>query len=133
MISYEPLYNYIRKRQITIKAIELGTGRSLYESLNKGVLKTNTIADICFYLKCNVSDVIEWKESTPSKEKEEITIKDGFFKILLSEFKTYKEASLSIGKSINYFQQLSKKRTAKKYIFQKLCSKLNLNAEDYYD
>lgn len=133
MISYEPLYNYIRKRQITIKAIELGTGRSLYESLNKGVLKTDTIADICLYLKCNVSDVIEWKESIPSKEKKEVTIKESFFEQILNNFSSYREASLSLEKSVNYFQQLSKKRTLKKCIFQELCSKLNLNAEDYYD
>ena len=134
MISYEPFYKFIRDKQVTIKDIEQSIGICIQNTMaTQRYLNTEAIEKICFYLKCNVCDIIEWKDISSEKEISKVTIKESFFEQILNNFSSYREASLSLEKSVNYFQQLSKKRTVKKYIFQKLCSKLNLNAEDYYD
>ena len=61
MISYEPLYNTLKKKEIsTYKLINnYGISRSLIDRLkhNKPI-STVTLNDLCGYLNCRVEDIL---------------------------------------------------------------------------
>ena len=61
MISYEPLYNTLKKKEIsTYKLINnYGISRSLLDRLkhNKPI-STVTLNDLCRYLNCRVEDIL---------------------------------------------------------------------------
>ena len=63
MISYEPLYETLKKKNIsTYKLInKFGVSRSLIDRLkhNKPI-STVTLNDLCRFLDCKVEDVIEY-------------------------------------------------------------------------
>ncbi len=63
MISYEPLYKTLKKKNIsTYKLInKFGISRSLIDRLkhNKPI-STVTLNDLCSFLDCKVEDVIEY-------------------------------------------------------------------------
>lgn len=65
MISYAPLYKTLQKKGIsTYKLInDYGVSRSLLDRLkhNKPIT-TVTINDLCSYLNCQVSDILEYVE-----------------------------------------------------------------------
>lgn len=62
MISYEPLWNTMKKCGITsYKLQKMGVSRSTYYSIQKGnSISTNTINQLCQLLHCKVSDIIEY-------------------------------------------------------------------------
>ena len=63
MISYEPFYETLKKKNIsTYKLINtFGVSRSLLDRLkhNKPI-STVTLNDLCIYLDCNVEDIIKF-------------------------------------------------------------------------
>ena len=67
MITYEPLYRTMKKKNIsTYKLItEFGVSRSLLDRLkhNKPI-STVTLNDLCRFLDCAVEDIIVYKKDT---------------------------------------------------------------------
>ena len=67
MISYEPFYNTMKKKNIsTYKLInKYGISRSLLDRLkhNKAI-STVTLNDLCTILDCNVEDIILYKKDS---------------------------------------------------------------------
>ena len=65
MISYEPLYETMKKKEIsTYKLInKYGVSRSLIDRLkhNKPI-STVTLNDLCAFLECRVEDIIVYKK-----------------------------------------------------------------------
>lgn len=63
MISYEPFYETLKKKNVsTYKLINtFGVSRSLLDRLkhNKPI-STVTLNDLCIYLDCNVEDIIKF-------------------------------------------------------------------------
>ena len=62
MISYEPLFETMKKKNITsYKLQKAGFSRATYYSIKQGnSISTNTINQLCKILQCEVSDVIEF-------------------------------------------------------------------------
>ena len=65
MISYEPLYETMKKKGITTYKLinEFGVSRSLLDRLkhNKPI-STVTINDLCTFLDCKVEDILVYKK-----------------------------------------------------------------------
>jgi len=64
MISYEPLFNTMRKKGITSYRLQkMGFNRATYYSIKSGQsVSTNTINHLCRLLHCRVEDVMEYIE-----------------------------------------------------------------------
>ena len=64
MISYRPLFETMKKREITSYRLEKqGFSRATYYSIKQGnSISTNTVNQLCKLLKCTVSEVIEYVE-----------------------------------------------------------------------
>ena len=62
MISYEPLFETMKQKNITsYKLQKAGFSRATYYSIKQGnSISTNTINQLCKILQCEVSDVIEF-------------------------------------------------------------------------
>ncbi len=62
MISYEPLFKTMRKKNISsYELAKRGFPRSTYYSIKRGnSVTTNTVCQLCSILGCGVSDVIEY-------------------------------------------------------------------------
>ena len=62
MISYKPLFETMKKRQITSYKLEkLGFSRATYYSIQKGnSISTNTVNQLCKILHCSVSEIMEF-------------------------------------------------------------------------
>lgn len=74
MISYEPLFQTMREKQVSSYALEKhGFPRSTYYAIKHGKgITTNSINQLCSILHCGVSDVVEYIEDSqepPSKKK----------------------------------------------------------------
>lgn len=65
MISYEPLFRTMRKKNITsYKLQKMGFNRATYYSIKIGQsVSTNTINRLCKLLHCRVEDVMEYIDS----------------------------------------------------------------------
>ncbi len=65
MISYEPFYETLKRKNIsTYKLIkDFGVSRSLLDRLkhNKPI-STQTVDDLCSFLKCNVEDIMTYRD-----------------------------------------------------------------------
>lgn len=71
MIVYYKFYDYIKRRKIKIKDIINETGISGATIANLGANKsvtTDTIGKLCNYLKCQPSDIMEFKETEENRE-----------------------------------------------------------------
>lgn len=64
MISYEPLFQTMRKRNISSYRLEKrGFSRSTFYAIKQGKsVTTNTINQLCSILQCKVSDIMEYVE-----------------------------------------------------------------------
>lgn len=64
MISYEPLFQTMKKKKITsYKLQKEGFSRATYYSIKQGnSISTNTVNQLCKLLKCSVSDIMEYIE-----------------------------------------------------------------------
>lgn len=64
MISYRPLFETMKKKEITSYRLQKqGFSRATYYSIKKGnSISTNTVNQLCELLKCTVSEVIEYVE-----------------------------------------------------------------------
>lgn len=65
MISYDPFYKTLLKRNITEYALIFKHGipaNTLHRMKHGKAITTNTLDTLCFILKCGVSDIIEYKE-----------------------------------------------------------------------
>lgn len=62
MISYKPLFETMKKKQISSYKLEkLGFSRATYYSIQKGnSISTNTVNQLCKLLHCGVSDILEF-------------------------------------------------------------------------
>ncbi len=74
MISYAPLFETMKAREITSYRLEkMGFSRATYYSIQKGnSVSTNTINQLCRLLKCGVSDIMEYidEEETPETSQQ---------------------------------------------------------------
>ena len=65
MITYEPLYETMKKKNVsTYKLInEFGISRSLIDRLkhNKPIT-TTTLNDLCKFLDCDICDIIKYRK-----------------------------------------------------------------------
>ncbi len=64
MISYEPLFRTMADRGISsYRLMKLGFPRSTYYAMKRGEnVSTHTINQLCKILKCDVGDVMMYKE-----------------------------------------------------------------------
>ena len=65
MISYEPFYNTLKKKNITTYRLinQYGVSRSLLDRLkNNKPISTVTLNDLCNFLDCNVEDILLYQK-----------------------------------------------------------------------
>lgn len=66
MITYEPFYKTLKKKNITTYKLinTFGVSRSLLDRLkhNKPI-STQTLDDLCAFLDCNVEDILKFEKS----------------------------------------------------------------------
>ena len=62
MISYEPLFHTMKRKNITsYQLAKMGFSRSTYYSIQQGnSISTNTVNQLCKLLQCSVSDIMEY-------------------------------------------------------------------------
>ena len=62
MISYEPLFQTMKKKGITsYRLFKLGFPQSNYYAIKRGEnISTHTIHELCRILDCNVSDIMTY-------------------------------------------------------------------------
>lgn len=77
MISYAPLFNTMKAKNITSYRLEkMGFSRATYYSIQKGnSISTNTVNQLCKLLKCGVSDIIEFIDEEDSGNPQNIVNK----------------------------------------------------------
>ncbi len=66
MISYNPLWNTLNKRDMSTYDLIYKHGLSantIHRMKNEKTITTKTINELCFILQCSVSDIIEYLES----------------------------------------------------------------------
>lgn len=66
MISYEPLWNTLNRKNISTYDLIYRFGLSantVHRIKNCNAITTTTLNELCFILKCKVEDVIEYQES----------------------------------------------------------------------
>ena len=66
MISYDPLWNTLNERDMSTYDLIYRHGLSantIHRMKNGKVITTKTLNELCFILKCSVSEIIEYKES----------------------------------------------------------------------
>ena len=64
MISYEPLFKTMERKGITSYRLQKeGFSRATFYSIKQGnSISTNTVDQLCRLLKCNVYDIMEYRE-----------------------------------------------------------------------
>ena len=64
MISYEPLFKTMKRKGITSHRLQKeGFSRATFYSIKQGnSISTNTVDQLCRLLKCNVYDIMEYRE-----------------------------------------------------------------------
>jgi len=64
MISYEPLFRTMKEKNIsTYKLFRAGFQSATYYSIKAGnSVSTNTIDKLCKIMKCNVEDIIQFRD-----------------------------------------------------------------------
>ena len=64
MISYEPLFKTMKRKGITSYRLQKeGFSRATFYSIKQGnSISTNTVDPLCRLLKCNVYDIMEYRE-----------------------------------------------------------------------
>ena len=65
MISYKPLWNTLNKQNLSTYDLiyKYGLSSNTIHRLKKGmVITTKTLDELCFILKCSVSDILEYTE-----------------------------------------------------------------------
>lgn len=62
MISYEPFFETLKKKEISSYRLEkMGFPRSTYYAMKEGKsVSTNTIDQLCILLNCEVSDIMKF-------------------------------------------------------------------------
>lgn len=60
MISYEPLFQTMQKKEITsYRLFKMGFPQSNYYAMKRGEnISTHTVDELCKLLKCNVADIM---------------------------------------------------------------------------
>ena len=66
MISYEPLFETMKKMNITsYRLFKLGFPQSNYYAIKRGEnISTHTINELCRILQCDVGDVMKYTDGT---------------------------------------------------------------------
>ena len=65
MISYEPFWNTLEKKQITTYDLIFKQGLSantIHRMKHNEAITTKTLDELCFILKCEVSDILRYIE-----------------------------------------------------------------------
>ena len=64
MISYGPLFKTMKRKGITSYRLQKeGFSRATFYSIKQGnSISTNTVDQLCRLLKCNVYDIMEYRE-----------------------------------------------------------------------
>ena len=66
MITYDPLWKTLNDRNMSTYDLIYKCGLSantIHRIKNGKAVTTNTLNELCFILKCSVSDLIEYRES----------------------------------------------------------------------
>ncbi|MBO1722706.1 helix-turn-helix transcriptional regulator [Extibacter sp. GGCC_0201] len=72
MISYEPLWNTLKKKDISQYSLikEYGFSTGTLDALRKNrSITLNTLHDICRMLDCEITDVVEFTEDNNGQSK----------------------------------------------------------------
>lgn len=66
MISYEPLFQTMRKKKISsYQLFKRGFSRSTYHAMKHGhSITTNTIDQLCVLLDCDAKDIVKYIKDT---------------------------------------------------------------------
>ena len=149
MISYEPLYRFIREHNITIQEVSLATGLSrgsLSSSLSRHEsLSTVTINKICNYLKCGLEDIFEFvPDGTVIEHKRSCCQKNRkrSFESVIVDWPKLEEAiaeagyynhtlSKAMGKPVNYIARKKQNSRISKDSLKLITDFLGLKADDY--
>lgn len=64
MISYEPLFETMKKKGITsYRLFKMGFPQSNYYAIKRGEnISTHTINELCRILNCDVADIMKYKK-----------------------------------------------------------------------
>lgn len=64
MISYEPLFETMKKKNITsYRLFKMGFPQSNFYAIKRGEnISTHTINELCRILQCDVCDIMKYKE-----------------------------------------------------------------------
>lgn len=62
MISYQPLFDTMKAKQITsYRLMKMGFSRSTYYAMKNGEnISTHTVNQLCKLLECSVSDIMQY-------------------------------------------------------------------------
>ena len=66
MISYEPLWNTLNHKDLSTYDLVFRHGLSantVHRMKNGKDITTKTLNELCFILKCSVSDILEYRET----------------------------------------------------------------------
>lgn len=77
MISYEPLYDYMKTHQITTYALfKAGFNSATYYNMKAGKsISTNTVNQLCEILDCEISDIMRY-EKVENDQQDDMTDSD---------------------------------------------------------
>lgn len=66
MISYEPFFQTLKEKGITSYRLgKMGFPLSNYYAMKRGEnISTHTLDQLCKLLRCNVEDILEYREET---------------------------------------------------------------------
>lgn len=149
MISYEPLYRFIRERNITMQEVSLAIGFSK-DSLGSTIsrkesLSTMALDKICSYLKCGLEDIFEFvPDGTVIEHQLKRCMKNRkrSFETVIVDWPKLEEAiaeagyynhtlSKAMGKPVNYIARKKQNSRISKDSLRVITDFLGLKADDY--
>lgn len=138
MIVYEPLLNTMRKKGIDLQELmrRMGvTSGMLKRYLNEGrYISLDTIDRMCAALKCDVKDIIAWREGEKTVREVKMHCTVNWNKLdeaILGKNMDGREVSLMIGKSGTWYATARRQPHVLKSNIKAIMNALSLRYEDY--
>lgn len=145
MISYEPLFETLAKKNLSLnelaRKMKESSGISLINNVSKGkYIRTDSLENVCKVLDCDISNILKWQQGQQEEiEKENQLSKEMYYVKwdLLSDFlkkngDSFRSASLKMNKNQNYLIcYATKKKEMRLKTLKKICDFFNLNYKDF--
>lgn len=144
MISYTPLHETLKNRGMTLdKLASLIEYPGLRRKLNSGTyLSLKTIDAMCFILQCGIKDLIEYKTGDMKKVNYVVGYEVDWAKVfdLLQSYRdekgftrplTFRKASVLMGHSPSYLNNISLSRRTSKEVVQQLNNLLKVDIASF--